>query len=237
MPSSPATAIATSTGAASVDRGGARPSAAPLDLLFVDDDVELLDAVRLVIGQRHRVATATSAVEASKVTTRPHVAFVDLGLPGSDGVALVAELCRRWPEVPVVVLTIDASQRRVLAAFRAGARGYVLKADATRRLEQVIDEALEGGAPMSAAIARLVLRIAVALPESGPTEDEPLTCREIAVLRALADVGTYDQVAGALGISVNTLRAHVRSVYRKLAVGTRTDAVVAGLQLGLLARG
>ncbi len=207
-------------------------------VLFVEDDELFLSAIQLVLPSNLVVQTAISAAQARAITIPPDVVFVDLGLPDGDGVALIGELCTRWPTTPIVVLTITQSDARILAAFRAGARGYLFKEDAARHLSRAIQEALEGGAPMSTNVARTVLRIVSGLPALtiAPDQPEMLTQQELNVVRALADGCSYLQAATALGVSVNTLRSHVRNVYRKLCVGTRTEAVMTALQLGLLER-
>jgi DNA-binding NarL/FixJ family response regulator len=210
----------------------------PQRVLFVEDDEQFVAAVRLVVPPLFIVQVAATAAEARALQAAPDVAFVDLGLPDGDGVALIGELCARWPETPFVVLTVNQRDERILAAFRAGARGYLFKEDAASRLSTAIQEAMDGGAPMSASVARTVLRIVSGLPALcvAAAEPEPLTEQELNVVRALADGCSYLQAATALGVSVNTLRSHVRNVYRKLSVGTRTEAVMTALQLGLLER-
>jgi DNA-binding NarL/FixJ family response regulator len=208
--------------------------AVPL-LLFVDDDTRFLRDLRLVVDGP--VLEARSCAEARAVTTRPDVAFVDLGLPDGDGIDLIRELSARWPEVPMVVLTVAQADERVLAAVRVGARGYLLKEDVGSRLGRAVEEALEGGAPMSPSIARRVLGLLASEPQVSPAkapEGEALTPRELAVIRELADGASYLQAAAALDVSINTLRAHVRNVYRKLAVGTKTEAVIMALRLGIV---
>lgn len=207
-------------------------------ILFVEDDEQFLADLRLVLPQSLLVQVATTAAEARALEAPPDVAFVDLGLPDGDGVALIRELCARWPSTPLVVLTVTQSDERILAAFRAGARGYLFKEDAALRLPQAIREALEGGAPMSTSVARTVLRIVSGLPALSLAADRPeaLTEQELNVVRSLADGCSYLQAATELRVSVNTLRSHVRNVYRKLCVGTRTEAVMTALQLGLLER-
>ncbi len=207
-------------------------------ILFVDDDEGFLDDVRLVLAKEpFTIVTETTFAGALARSEAPDAAFVDLGLPDGDGVELVRALTERWPDVPFVVLTVHRDDARVLAAFRAGARGYIFKDDVPLRLRAALDDALAGGAPMSAAVARRVLGLVAALPTTPPpAEHEPLTAQELRVLGELATGGTYEQSADALGVSLNTLRTHVRNIYRKLSVGTRTEAVMSALRLGLLDR-
>lgn len=204
-------------------------------VLFVDDDEKFLSTVALLFQSTFRLLFAGSATAARKVTPAPDVAFIDLGLPDIDGVELVRELGRRWQDTPLVVLTVNQADARVFAAFQAGARGYVLKEDLGDRLERAIEEAIEGGAPMSSTIARRLLRIVASLPDVGH-DAESLTPRECEVVQELARGHTYEGAAARLGISVDTLRGHVRSTYRKLSVNSRTEAVMAALRLGLLDR-
>jgi DNA-binding NarL/FixJ family response regulator len=153
-------------------------------------------------------------------------------------VDFVRELSCQHAELPVIILTVHRSDARVLSAFRAGARGYLLKEHTGDRLVPALREAMEGGAPMSPSIARRILALVASLPDSAalraPHPD--LTCREADVLRAFSEGMTYAQTATRLDMSINTLRSHVRSIYEKLCVGTRTEAVMSALQLGLLAR-
>lgn len=204
-------------------------------VLFVDDDEKFLSTVALLFQNTFDLVFAGSGAEARELASAPDVAFVDLGLPDIDGVELVRELGRRWQDTPLVVLTVNQSDARVLGAFQAGARGYVLKEDLGDRLERAVEEALEGGAPMSAAVARKLLRVIASLPDVGRGA-ESLTDRERDVVRELAGGHTYEGVAARLGISIDTLRGHVRSTYRKLSVNSRTEAVIAALRLGLLER-
>ncbi len=204
--------------------------------MFVDDDEDFLDDVRLVLSKEtFTIATETTFAGAVGHALAPDAAFVDLGLPDGDGVELVTVLSSRWPDVPVVVLTVQHDDARVLAAFRAGARGYIFKDDVPVRLRHALEDALAGGAPMSAAVARRVLGLVAALPDV-PSSHEPLTAQELRVVSELATGATYEQSASALGVSLNTMRTHVRNIYRKLSVGSRTEAVMSALRLGLLER-
>lgn len=204
-------------------------------VLVIDDDEAFLAALEAVVDDTIVLSTARSVAEARKVVEVPDVAFVDLALPDGDGVDLVRELAHVWPDVPSVVLTVNRAHERVLAAFRAGARGYIYKEDVGARLPQAIEEARAGGVPMSASVARRLLGMIARLPPA-PAAQEPLTARELDVVSELASGATYAQTAETLGTSINTLRTHVRQIYRKLSVGTRTEAVLSAIQLGLLDR-
>ncbi len=200
----------------------------------MDDDASFLDAVKAIVEPGVEVTTAGTIAEALAVEAAPDVGFIDLHLPDGDGVDLVRELNARWPSAPLVVLTVSRSDSRILDAFRAGARGYLFKEDLGERLPVAIREAREGGAPMSAEVAKRILGLVAGLPKMTVHGSEKLTDQELRVVRKLAEGCSYVQAGSELSISVNTVRAHVRNVYRKLSVGTKTEAVMAALQLGLL---
>lgn len=208
----------------------------PRRVLIVEDDLAFVDAIKLTAGPNIHLSVATS-IEAGRAAELPDVAIIDLGLPDGDGAVLVAELRARSATMPIVVLTIHGTDERLWGAIRAGASGYLLKEDAGHRLERVVEEALDGGAPMSPRIARRVLAlISAGAPEPTAAGAPILTEREIHVLQVLSTGYTYDESATALDISVNTLRTHVRNIYEKLSVSSRTEAVMAALRLGLIQR-
>lgn len=217
----------------------ASPDGTPRRILLVEDDDAFVEALLLVVDERVELTLARTKTEALAAPGTFDAACVDLGLPDGDGVDVVRELSQRRPEMPLVVLTVSRASARILAAFQAGARGYLLKEHVGQRLLPAIDDALAGGAPMSPEVARHVLGLLRSLPEPvrAPNGTVPaLTERELEVLRAFANGKSYADAAVALGVSVNTLRTHVRSIYSKLLVETRTEAVLHALQLGLLGR-
>ena len=206
-------------------------------MLLVEDDSEFVEALQLVLDASVQL-TAVGCIAEVPARLDFDVACVDLGLPDGDGVELVAALSERAPELPVIVVTVQRSDRRILAAIRAGARGYLLKEHVASRMQAALDEALAGGAPMSPPVARRLLALVASLPavEVSTKTDPKLTDRELSVVKKFSEGLSYEQAAAALSISLNTLRTHVRSIYEKLAVGTRTEAVLSALELGLLQR-
>jgi DNA-binding NarL/FixJ family response regulator len=207
-------------------------------VLLVEDDAQYVAALRLVVDP-HLELDVCGSVEALRQARGPwDVACVDLGLPDGDGIDVVRGLVEQHPELPVIVVTVQRADRKILGAVRAGARGYLLKEHAGARLESAIEEAIAGGAPMSSVVARRLLSLVAALPaiEVRERPQPQLTDRELSVVRTFSEGQSYQQAAATLGISLNTLRTHVRSVYEKLAVGTRTEAVLSALELGLLSK-
>jgi DNA-binding NarL/FixJ family response regulator len=208
-------------------------------LLVVEDDQRvrgLLGSVLCPAG--FEPVLASSGAEAlNSLHAEPdiQVALVDLGLPDLDGVQLIERISAAYPALPMVVLTVCTEKRRILDAFRAGARGYLFKEDLARLLAPALEEALAGGAPMSRAVARLVLAQVHDDVPAAPTASRPVvTERERQVIEQLARGLSYSQVGSVLDISANTVRSYIRTIYEKLAVSSKTEAVLVALRLGIL---
>ncbi len=163
----------------------------------------------------------------------PQVVLLDLGLPGMSGIEGVRQLKARLPAVQILVLTVYADDDHVFEAICAGASGYLLKDTPPARLLDSIRELQEGGAPMSPEIARKVVSTfrRIAPPRDGP---EQLSPRELETLKLLTEGHSYKTAAVALGVSVDTVRFHVRNIYEKLHVHSKSEAVVKALRSGLL---
>jgi DNA-binding NarL/FixJ family response regulator len=212
-------------------------------LLVVEDDPRLrglLGTVLCPVGwDPVLAATGGEALASLRDDQDIRVALVDLGLPDVDGVELIGRMSAAHPLVPTIVLTVCTEERKILDAFRAGARGYLFKEDLTRVLAPALDEALAGGAPMSRAVARLVLaQIRDAAEPAAPAASASapaVTERERQVIEQLARGLSYAQVGGVLDISPNTVRSYIRTIYEKLAVCSKTEAVLEALRLGILA--
>jgi DNA-binding NarL/FixJ family response regulator len=163
--------------------------------------------------------------------THPDVVLTDLGLPGMRGTEVVARLRELMPGTPVLVLTVFGADQYVFDALCAGACGYLLKDVEPARLLAAIREVHTGGAPMSPEIARRVVGMFQRL--AGPkTEESVLSARELEVLQLLAEGDSYKTCADRLKVSIDTIRFHVRHIYERLHVHTRSEAVSKGLRSG-----
>ena len=170
---------------------------------------------------------------------RPDVLLLDLGLPGMSGIEGARRVREILPELPVLILTVHEDNESIVEALCAGACGYLVKRTPPVRLLEAIREAHEGGSPMSSQVARRLVEVLRAMrvetsPEPGEREGELLTLREREILRALARGSTYQTAARDLRISPDTVRFHIRKIYRKLHAHTQSEAVAKALGLGLL---
>jgi len=168
---------------------------------------------------------ADEAIAAVPAQT-PDVLLVDIHLPGKSGIECVTILKAQLPRMQVLMLTTYDNSDAIFDSLRAGAGGYLLKRTRAAELIAAIREVHEGGSPMSASIARKVVTYFHAPSKRGSPELEALTAREHQILKHLADGLQYKEIADHLGISTSTVRAHLHTIYGKLHVQTRTEAVV-----------
>jgi DNA-binding NarL/FixJ family response regulator len=163
----------------------------------------------------------------------PDVLLADIGLPGISGIEGVRRLKARYPALQVLMLTIYADDEHIFEAICAGACGYLLKDTPPTKLLEAIRELRDGGAPMSPEIARKVVTMfqKTAPP---PSDEQQLSPRELQVLKLLADGHSYKTAADALSVSEDTIRFHIRNIYEKLHVHSKSEAVLKAFRQGIL---
>jgi DNA-binding NarL/FixJ family response regulator len=163
----------------------------------------------------------------------PDVVLMDIGLPGMSGIEGVRLLTSRHPSLSILMLTVYDDDERIFDAMCAGACGYLLKKTPPARLLEGLKEVVGGGAPMSPEVARRV--VALFREVRPPARAEyTLTPHEIRLLKLLTDGHNYKTAAAELGITVHTVSFHLRQVYAKLQVHSKTEAVAKALRHGLL---
>jgi len=164
----------------------------------------------------------------------PNVLLADIGLPGMNGIDGVRQLKQSFPAPTVLMLTVYDDDDRIFAALCAGACGYLLKKTPPARLLESIREAADGGAPMTPEIARRVVRLfrQVRPPEKA---DYNLTPHELRLLKLLVDGHNYKTAAAELKVSVNTVCFHIKQIYEKLQVHSKSEAVAKALRNRLVA--
>jgi len=163
----------------------------------------------------------------------PDVILTDIGLPGMSGIEGTAIMRKQFPNVPILALTIYDNDHQVFDALCAGATGYLLKNTAPARLLEAIKEAADGGSPMSPEVARRVVRL---FREFRPPEHAAyhLTSQETELLKLLIE-GHYKKTAAhEMGISTNTVSFHLKNIYLKLQVHSKTEAVAKALREKLI---
>lgn len=155
----------------------------------------------------------------------PEVVLMDINLPGMNGVDAVKFLKEQYPSVNFLMCTVFEDDENIFRALRAGAGGYILKGNTPVKILDAIKEVNEGGAPMSAAIAKRVIQSFHRIPEATVSKHIPLSERELEVLQLLAQGLLYKEAASKLNLSVETIRSHCRKIYEKLHVNTKLEAI------------
>jgi DNA-binding NarL/FixJ family response regulator len=217
------------------------------------------DAELQLIGEYGNAADALAGL----ARQQPDVMLVDLGLPDMPGLELIRIASERHRDCDILVFTAFGDEAHVLAALEAGAKGYLLKGNLQHHIGLDIRDIKAGGSPLSPVIARHLLRRMEpkaaasrkagspdlrAAPNSVPdaassalsgtpgqaADQSPLSPREREILDAISRGFTYAETAGLLGISMSTVHTHLKHVYRKLAVSSKTEAVFEANRMGLL---
>lgn len=205
---------------------------------IIEDQCEVRDGLAYLIDNTegfHCTARYGSAEEAWSSFHRelPDVALVDIGLPGASGIDALRVLKERHPQVQFLILTVYKDEDRIFEAMCAGASGYLLKKTPPARLMESLREAVSGGAPMSPEIARRVIELFChARPPSAT--DCRLSPQEQTLLRLLVEGHQYKTAAVEMGISIHTISFHMRHVYEKLQVHSKSEAVAKALRDGLI---
>jgi DNA-binding NarL/FixJ family response regulator len=218
-------------------------------VLIVEDEPEFLRRFTNAVLTDPELALAGSAgtgraAIAMLEAAPPDVVLLDLGLPDIDGVEVIRQAQRMSHPCDVLVVSMFDDDQHVLDSIEAGASGYLLKDALPESIVSSIRELRCGGSPISPGIARRILdrfRVTLAPARSAPAPcrhaggcTAPLTERETELLRLTAKGLSFDTISELMGISPHTVVAHVRKIYRKLAVHSRGEAVYEATQLGLL---
>ena len=155
---------------------------------------------------------------------RPDVVLMDINLPGMSGIECVRRLKEYLPETNVLMLTVYEEGEEIFDSLKAGASGYLLKRAPEGELMDAIAQVHAGGSPMTGLIARKVVQFFGRLGNAVP-ELEKLSPREREILDLLSEGASYKEIAGRLGLSIHTIRMHIRGIYRKLHVHSRGEVV------------
>jgi DNA-binding NarL/FixJ family response regulator len=211
---------------------------ASLKVAIIEDQEQIREGLRILVDATagcRCVAVAGSVEDALSQFARevPDVALVDIGLPGTSGIIGTRIFRQRYPGVQVIILTVYDDDERIFQALCAGAFGYLLKNTPPARLIECIREVASGGAPVSPEIARRVISL---FQKIRPQEnaDFELTPHEVRILKLLVEGHNYKTAASELHVSVNTISFHMRHIYEKLQVHSKSEAVAKALRSRLV---
>jgi DNA-binding NarL/FixJ family response regulator len=205
-----------------------------IDVAIIEDNREIREGLGALIAGSSGFTCARrfDSVEAALARLTPplpHVVLVDLALPGMSGVDGIRILKERNPRLVCVVLSVYDDDERIFQALCAGASGYLLKKTSAARLLESLQEAADGGSPMSPQVAGRVIRLFRDM-RAPRTQDHDLTPHEVRLLGLLVEGHNYKTAAVELKVSVNTIAFHMRSIYQKLHVHSKSEAVSKALR-------
>jgi DNA-binding NarL/FixJ family response regulator len=221
----------------------------PIRVVTIEDEPDYRSSLGLLFGQTddfELVASFASPAEALSQLRSDEadaagwdLVLMDVGLPGMDGIECTRRIKRQRPQTAVVVLTVFEERATIVEAICAGADGYLLKRTSAAELLKQLRAIADGGAPISAGVARTVLELVRRLGPDSRADPEAtarfeLTERELDVLRCLVQGMSYKRTARQLDISLDTVRSHIRSVYSKLQVHSVAEAVSRALREGIV---
>jgi DNA-binding NarL/FixJ family response regulator len=197
-------------------------------ILLYEDNLLLSESIQTMLRLNTNIELVGSFESPVAVSTHlkeftPDLLIMDIDMPVMNGIQAVEHVRKIDKNIPILMLTVFDDNQHVFDAICAGASGYILKKHISTRLFSSIEEAMEGGAPMSPSIARMV----VASMQQKPKVDNPyqLTAREQEVLTSLSKGNSYKLIAAEFAISMDTVRSHIKKVYEKLHVHSQAEAV------------
>ena len=210
----------------------------PIRVLLTDDHAIVRKGVRALLATERDICVVGEAGDGADAVVKaealcPDVILMDLMMPQLDGIEATRQITARFPSIRVIVLTSFAADEKVFPAVKAGAFGYLLKDSGPEELVNAIWQVHRGEPSLEPSIARKVLFELAQPPKQGPLTADPLTERELEVLRLIAQGCSNKEIAMKLCISELTVRTHVSNILTKLHLASRTQAALYALQKGI----
>lgn len=204
-------------------------------LLYEDNDL-LRESISSMVALNEGMELVGAFSNANNVeeevkTFQPDLILMDIEMPGRTGIEATTLVKKLSPETNILILTVFDDSENVLNAIKAGASGYLLKKYIANRLFSAVEEILEGGAPMSPAVAKLVIQ---SMQKPQQSVNYGLTDREKDVLFSLSKGNSFKLIAADCKISIDTVRTHIKHIYEKLQVHCQTEAVSKAINEGLV---
>lgn len=193
-------------------------------VIIIEDDADLRYSFKLIVNGSERFVVEETYSDAEMAIKslnkmRPDIALVDLELPGINGIEAIKQIKDKSPKTECIIVTVYEDSDLVFQGLKAGAAGYIIKNSNFLEILRALDEISSGGAPMSPQIARMVIDNLHVNPNS------PLSARETEVLKLIAEGKSYTQISSDLFISKETARSHIRNIYFKLNVNSKSEAL------------
>jgi len=200
-----------------------------INFAIVEDDNELREHIKDYLSEQEGFGCIYSVDSVESLMFRlqpdelPDIILMDIGLPGMSGIEGMKLLKEKYPGIELIVITVYEDPKKIFDALCAGASGYLLKNAPFSEIKSSIEISIDGGAPMSPQIARKV--ISYFQPKEKKKSESPLSVKEKEVVIGLVDGLSYKQIAERMYISAETIRSHIKNIYRKLQVHSKAEVI------------
>lgn len=200
-----------------------------LNIAIIEDNAQYRTAISIIIQLNERLSLIHKLENCDEMIGRfqvqpPDVVLMDIDMPGINGIQAVWEIKKYFPEMKVLMLTVFEDEDKIFGAIKAGANGYLLKKDPPQKILDAIEAVYRGEAPMNGLIASKVLDYFINEQNRSKELDQSnLTVREREILQLLVKGNSYKEISQLLFISVETLNSHIKNMYRKLNVHSRSE--------------
>ena len=200
-----------------------------LNIAIVEDNAQYRTAISIIMQLNENFRLIHKLEDCSEMMSRfevdkPDVVLMDIDMPGMNGIQAVWEIKKKFPEIKVLMLTVFEDEVKIFGAIKAGANGYLLKKDSPQKILDAIDAVWQGESPMNGLIAAKVLEyFKNQQSRSNELDQTNLTAREREILDLLIKGNSYKEISGLIFISVETLNSHIKNIYRKLNVHSRSE--------------
>ncbi|MCU0332228.1 MAG: response regulator transcription factor [Ignavibacteriaceae bacterium] len=204
-----------------------------ISVVIVEDDAQIREGISALIKSANEFSLKGAYAECHSLLAEldnilPDVFLMDISMPGMTGIECAAKIKSIYPAVNIVMLTVYENDSQIFDSLRAGASGYILKNTPLEQILDAIKDVNAGGAPMTPSIAKRVLGF---FNETGQkTIEYNLTLREKEILHELVNGLSYKKIAETLFISIDTVRSHIKNIYYKLHVSSKSGAVAKALK-------
>lgn len=205
-----------------------------IKVAIVEDNETLRHSLTRMLNQSESMQCVSATANLLNIVselrkTSPDIVLMDIGLPNISGIEGVRIVKENFPDIQVLMFTVFDDDEKIFEAIKAGASGYLLKKSSPHEIIEAVYSLYQGGAPMSASIARRVVE-SFRDQTSQAKDDYQLTTRESEILHALVDGLSYKKIAEKFFISVSTVRTHIQHIYEKLHVNSKAQAVAKALK-------